>query len=99
MKEVAWASWFGGIYQDVNNFFAQMPVDLDRYLVIYPEFVVSEDAKKAWAADRSAAIVGRATMDRFKWKIGDRIPIQATIWSAEERPAVPGNSTSSEPTT
>lgn len=81
VKDVAWASWFGGIYQDVNNFFAQMPVDLDRYLVLYPEFVVSDDAKKAWAADRSAAIVGRATMDRFNWKIGDRIPIQATIWS------------------
>ncbi len=29
---------------------------------------------------RTGAIVGRATADRFKWKIGDRIPLQSPIW-------------------
>jgi putative ABC transport system permease protein len=35
---------------------------------------------KAWMADRQAAVVGRDTAERFGWKIGDRIPIQGTIW-------------------
>jgi putative ABC transport system permease protein len=80
IKEAAWASWFGGIYQDPNNFFGQMPVDLDRYLSIYNEFIVSDAHRQAWKADRQAAIVGVSTMKRFGWKVGDRIPLQATIW-------------------
>src|SRR5829696_6275962 len=35
---------------------------------------------QAWLEDRQGAIVGRDLADRFGWKIGDRIPIQATIW-------------------
>jgi putative ABC transport system permease protein len=35
---------------------------------------------KAWLADRQGAVVGITTARRFGWKIGDRIPIQGTIW-------------------
>jgi putative ABC transport system permease protein len=80
VRAVAEASWFGGIYQDPANFFPQIPVDPDRYLAMYPEFVVSAEARKAWAADRTGAIVGRAIADRFGWKVGSRVPIQGTIW-------------------
>src|SRR5215207_8860954 len=31
-------SWFGGVYQDPSNFFAQMAVDPEPFLSIYPEF-------------------------------------------------------------
>lgn len=78
--DVAHATWFGGIYQEPSNFFAQMPVVPEEWLRMYPEFIVPEDQKKAWFADRAGALVGRATAERFGWKIGDRIPIQATIW-------------------
>lgn len=73
-------TWFGGIYQEPKNFFAQMPVEPEAFLDMYPEFTVSEDTKKAWLQTRTGAIVGRTTAERFKWKVGDRIPIQATIW-------------------
>ncbi len=74
------ASWFGGIYQDPQNFFAQMAVEPEPYLKIYKEFKVPPDQVKAWLADRQGVIVGRTLAERFKWKVGDRIPIQATIW-------------------
>ena len=74
------ASWFGGIYQDPQNFFAQMAVERETYFKVYPEFRVPPDQMKAWLADRQGAIVGRELARRFGWKIGDRIPIQATIW-------------------
>jgi putative ABC transport system permease protein len=47
---------------------------------MYSEFQVPEDQKKAWLADRQGAIVGAATMKRFGWKVGERIPLQATIY-------------------
>ena len=74
------SSWFGGIYQDPQNFFAQMAVEPEPYLNIYKEFKVPPDQVKAWLADRQGVIVGRTLAERFKWKVGDRIPIQATIW-------------------
>lgn len=74
-------SWFGGVYQKPSNFFAQMPVNPEEYLEIYPEILLAEDQKKAWLSTRSGAIAGRGIADRFGWKIGDRIPINATIWT------------------
>jgi putative ABC transport system permease protein len=77
---VTHASWFGGIYQDERNFFANMAVEPETFLEMYPEYVLPEDQKKKWLADRTGAIVGRALVERFGWKIGDRIPLQAPIW-------------------
>ena len=31
-------SWFGGVYQDPANFFAQMVVEPEPFMKIYPEF-------------------------------------------------------------
>jgi len=77
-------TWFGGVYQDPANFFAQIAVDPQPFLTIYPEFKVPPDQIKAWLADRQGALVGRDLADRFGWKIGDRIPIQATIWQPKQ---------------
>jgi putative ABC transport system permease protein len=80
VKAVCDQTWFGGIYQDPKNFFANMPVDPETFLDMYPEYVLPEAEKQAWLKTRTGAIVGRATADRFKWKIGDRVPLQSPIW-------------------
>jgi putative ABC transport system permease protein len=56
-------------------------VEPEQYLSLYPEFLLPENEKEAWFATRTGAIVGRNTAERFGWKVGDRIPIQATIWT------------------
>ena len=73
-------TWFGGIYQEPKNFFATMPVEPEVFLEMFPEYVLKDSEKKAWLATRTGAVVGRMTADRFKWKIGDRIPITSPIW-------------------
>jgi putative ABC transport system permease protein len=80
IHQVTHASWFGAIYQDPKNFFAQMAVVPEEYLRMYPEFLLPEDQKQAWFRTRTGAIAGRKTAERFGWKVGDRIPLQATIW-------------------
>ncbi|HVU32928.1 MAG TPA: FtsX-like permease family protein [Opitutaceae bacterium] len=74
-------TWFGGIYQDPKNFFMQNPVVPQEFMAMFPEFVLPPKEMQAWLATRTGAIVGRRTAERFGWKIGDRIPIQSTIWS------------------
>jgi putative ABC transport system permease protein len=76
-------TWFGGIYKEPKNFFGQMPVKPEEMLRMYPEYVLPKDQQEAWLRTRTGAIVGRVTADRFGWKVGDRIPIQATIWEAK----------------
>src|SRR4051812_21033323 len=49
---VTHANWFGGVYQDAKNFFAQMPVIPEQWLAIYPEFVLKEDQKQGWFRTR-----------------------------------------------
>lgn len=77
---VSHASWFGGIYQDPKNFFAQIAIDAETYLDLYPELLVPEDQLRTFRATRTGALAGKKLADRFGWKVGDRIPIRATIW-------------------
>jgi len=81
---VSHQTWFGGVYQDPANFFAQMVVEPEPFMKIYPEFKIPPDQVKAWLADRQGAIVGVDLAKRFKWKIGDRIPIVGTIWQPKQ---------------
>ncbi len=73
------ASWFGGIYIDERNQFPQIAVEPEKFLRIYPEFVLAPAQKQAWLQTRTGAIAGRKTAEKFHWKIGDKIPIMATF--------------------
>ena len=79
VKDAAFAAWFGGIYRDPKNFFANFSVS-ENYLDLYPEFKLPPEQKKAWLADRTGAIVGESLAKQHGWKIGDTIPLQATIF-------------------
>ncbi|MGZ4810663.1 MAG: ABC transporter permease [Thermoanaerobaculia bacterium] len=72
------ASWFGGIYIDERNQFAQIAVEPEKFLRIYPEFVLPPAQKQAWLQTRTGAIAGRKTAEKYHWKVGDKIPIKPT---------------------
>jgi putative ABC transport system permease protein len=80
---VSTATWFGGSYQDKSNEFAVMAVG-PEYFSLYPEARVPEDQMQAWIKDRQGAIVGRTSAEKYGWRIGDKVPIQATIWQPKE---------------
>jgi putative ABC transport system permease protein len=74
-------TWFNGIYQnEPKNFFGSFPTDPEKFLEIFPEILLPEEQKQAWLKTRTGAIVGRNLVNRFKWKIGDRIPLTSPIW-------------------
>jgi putative ABC transport system permease protein len=75
------ANWFGGYYQEPSNFVQSMAVDPETWFVMYPEFEVPEDQKKAWMGNRIGAIIGVDLARRLNWKLGDRVPLLAPIYS------------------
>jgi putative ABC transport system permease protein len=81
VTQVTFANWFGGVYQDERNFFPQFAIDRETYRQMYPEFVIPDDQWQAFLGDKEGAVVGEALAERFKWKLGDRIPIKGTIFA------------------
>jgi putative ABC transport system permease protein len=79
VRDVTWASWFGGVYQDPANFFAQFAIEPESYLRLYPEIVLTPAERQAFLADRTGAIVGSALAERFGFKVGDRITLKVGI--------------------
>ena len=81
VQDVTHSNWFGGYYQEVKNQFATFAVDPESWLRVYPkEFDLPDDQKKAWFADRTGAIVGADTAKKYGWKVGQKVPIQGTIY-------------------
>jgi len=79
VEAVGWANWFGGVYVNERNFFAQFAIS-PSYLALYPEFVLPDAERRAFVADRQGAIAGRKLADKFGWKVGDQIPLRGTIY-------------------
>ncbi len=77
VKDVAHSTWFGGVYQDPKNFFAQFAVVPDDWLRMYPEFRVDPKEWQAFKDDRQGCVIGQKLADRFGWKVGDKIPLKA----------------------
>jgi putative ABC transport system permease protein len=80
VRAVSYGTWFGGIYADPKNFFANFAVDASTYLRLYPEFVVPPDQLTAFLRDRKGCVVGRGLIRRFGWKLGDSVTLKGAIF-------------------
>lgn len=76
---VASAEWFGAKYQNESNAFPVFAVDPARYLDMYPEFDIVPAQREAFAKTRSGAVAGRRLVERFGWKVGQKLPIASEI--------------------
>lgn len=79
VQKVTYANWFGGAYQDPRNAVFSFAV-APNYVDMYPEMRVTDEARKAFASTRTGVLVGERLAKRFNWKVGDRIPLQSTIY-------------------
>jgi putative ABC transport system permease protein len=75
------SSWFGGIYQEDRNQVAVFATEPELFFDLYTEYKLPDEQRKAWLADRGSAIVSRGLADRFKWKLGDTIPMRSNIYT------------------
>ncbi|AUT72232.1 ABC transporter permease [Paraburkholderia hospita] len=76
---VARSNWFGGVYREPKNFFAQFAVS-DNYLDLYPEFILPAQQRSDYERDRKGCLIGRQLATAYGFKVGDVIPIKGTIY-------------------
>jgi len=79
VKKATYAMWFGGIYQDPKNFFPNFSVG-PNFFDVYTEYTVPPAQLEAFKNTRTGAIVGESLAKKHGWKVGDTIPMQATIF-------------------
>jgi len=76
---VAHAELFGAKYQNESNAFAVFAVDPARYLDMYPQFTIAPAQRQAFIQSRTGALAGQRLVDRFHWKLGQKLPLNSEI--------------------
>jgi len=79
VKDVAYANWFGGAYQDPHNQIFTFAVS-PNYLDVYPEIAVAPEQRKAYDNTLNGILVGEIIAKKYGWKVGDKIPFQSQIF-------------------
>lgn len=78
---VCGSMWFGGVYKDPSNFFAQFAITTDDMFKVYGgDFKMNDDEKETFLKDRTGCVAGRKLAKRFNWKIGEKIFLKGTIF-------------------
>ena len=73
-------SWFGGIYHEVSDQFPNMSVDPQMVGETWPDWDISPRALHDFQRVRTGALVGRDTMKRFGFHVGQQIMLRGTIY-------------------
>ena len=72
--------WFGGVYQDEKNFFPQFACDADSLFKVMADARIDAPQLDRFVRQRNACVVGRKTMERFGWRVGQRITLLGAMW-------------------
>jgi putative ABC transport system permease protein len=80
VKDVMPFSWFGGIYIDEKNFFANFAVDATKLRGIVTELKMSDPEWQAFINDRQGAVVGQKLVKLYGFKPGQRITLKSPIY-------------------
>jgi putative ABC transport system permease protein len=73
-------SWFGGKYGDGTQFFAQFGTDPKQVFDVWSEFKIPPEQLAEFQQDKQACVVDRELAERLGLKIGDRLPLQGSIY-------------------
>ena len=74
--------WFGGAFEEQGKVtFPSFAVEVEHIPGTYPDYGVTPETLAAFARYRDGAIVGRQTMRKYRWKVGDRVTLRSNIWN------------------
>jgi len=81
VKDAMPFNWFGGIYKDEKNFFANFAVDASRLKDIMTELKMPDSEWAAFVNDRQGAVVGKKLVTLYGFTPGQRITLRSPIYN------------------
>jgi len=74
-------TWFGGAFEEAGRVtFPTFAVEAEHIGNVYPDYKIAPEQLADFQRYRDGAIIGRQTMKKYGWKIGDRITLRSTVW-------------------
>ena len=74
-------SYFGGFFQDKRNVIDVFATDIPVLFRLYKEFKLPREQVEAMQHTRAGALISRRLATRHGWKVGDKVPINTSIWT------------------
>jgi len=76
-------TWFGGKYKNEEGMtFAQFAMDPKKLRSVFGEAKMSAEAYDAFETERTGAVIGRITAEKYKLKVGDKITLESPLYPA-----------------
>jgi len=80
VKTVSYGTWFGGVYGEEKNFFANFAVEPKSFLELYPEFILPPNERETFLKEQKGCVIGKKLAAKFRWKMGDIVTLKGTIF-------------------
>jgi putative ABC transport system permease protein len=71
-------NWFGGYWKEPENSFGNFAIDANTIFDVLDICRIAPDQLEAFKRERTAAVAGRRLIEKFHWKIGDRITLMGS---------------------
>jgi putative ABC transport system permease protein len=73
--------WFDGAFEETGRVtFPTFAVEAEHVGAVYPDYDVPREQLADFRRYRDGALVGRQTMRKYGWKIGDRVILRSKVW-------------------
>jgi putative ABC transport system permease protein len=77
-------TWFGGAFEEEKGVtFPNFAVDAESIGSVYEDLGIAPDALEAFRRQRDAMLVGRLTLEKYGWKVGDRVTLKSTVFPVD----------------
>lgn len=73
--------WFGGAFEEAGRVtFPNFAVEVEHIGAVYPDYSIAPAQLADFLRYRDGCIVGRQTMKKYGWRIGQRITLTSPVW-------------------
>ncbi len=77
-------TWFGGAFEEEKGVtFPNFAVDAETIGAVYEDLGIAPEQIEAFRRQRDATLIGRQTLQKYGWKIGDRITLKSTVFPVD----------------
>ncbi len=76
--------WYGGAYEEDGRVtFPNFALETDQVGAVYPDYPIEPQQLADFQRYRDGALVGQQTMQKYGWKIGQRVTLRSTVWPVD----------------
>jgi len=73
--------WYGGAYEEAGHVtFPSFAIEPEHVAAVWPDYGIDPAALDRFRRFRDGAIVGRQTMQKYGWRIGQQVALTSTVW-------------------